>query len=139
MEEEKLCRALLQYRNTPSRKDGLSPAQKLYGHPIQDTLTAHHKSFEPEWLQSKMVTNAKSTAYLESSRRYYNTTTHSLPEIVVGTNVAVQNPQTKLWDTYGMATAISPQRQYHIKTSRGTVLIKNRQFICRECQSQFRI
>ena len=31
LDQDKLCRALLQYRNTPSRKDGLSPAQKLYG------------------------------------------------------------------------------------------------------------
>ena len=47
--EEKLCRALLQYRNTPSRKDGLLPAQKLYSHPIQDVLPAHHSSFALEW------------------------------------------------------------------------------------------
>ena len=32
-----LCQALLQYQNMLSRKDNLSPAQKLYGHPIQDT------------------------------------------------------------------------------------------------------
>ena len=37
LETDRLARALLQYRNTPSRKDGLSPAQKLYGRPIQDT------------------------------------------------------------------------------------------------------
>ena len=37
----KLSRALLQYRNTPTRKDGISPAQKLFGHPVQDTLPAH--------------------------------------------------------------------------------------------------
>jgi len=47
LNEDKLCRALLQYRNAPSRKDGLSPAQKLYSHPIQDTLPAHHTSFAP--------------------------------------------------------------------------------------------
>ena len=41
LDENKLTRALLQYRNTPSRKGGLSPAQKLYGQPIQDTLPAH--------------------------------------------------------------------------------------------------
>ena len=42
LNEEKLC-------NTPSRKDGLSPAQKLFGHPIQDTLPAHR---HPEWQKS---------------------------------------------------------------------------------------
>ena len=40
----KLSHALLQYRNTPCRKDGFSPAQKLFGHPVQDTSlpTAGH-------------------------------------------------------------------------------------------------
>ena len=33
-------------RNTPSVKDGLSPAQKLYGHPIQDIIPAHDRSFD---------------------------------------------------------------------------------------------
>ena len=41
LDENKLIRALLQYRNAPSCNDGQSPAQKLYGHRIQDTLTAH--------------------------------------------------------------------------------------------------
>ena len=50
---------------------------------------------------------------------------------MVGTNVAVQNHQTKLRDIYGVTTAIDPQRQYHIKTTRGTVLIKNRRLIRR--------
>ena len=45
----KLCSALLQYRNTPTRKDGLSSVQKLFGHPVQDTLPAHHRSFATEW------------------------------------------------------------------------------------------
>ena len=33
VDQDVLARALLQYRNTPCRRDGLSPAQKLYGHP----------------------------------------------------------------------------------------------------------
>ena len=41
VDEDVLTRALLQYRNTPSRKDGLAPAQKLYGTPVQDRLPAH--------------------------------------------------------------------------------------------------
>ena len=40
LDHDKLCRAILQYRNTPCRKDGLSPVQKLFGHPVQDILPA---------------------------------------------------------------------------------------------------
>jgi len=37
LNEGKLARALLQYRNTPSCRDGLSPAQKLFGRPVTCT------------------------------------------------------------------------------------------------------
>ncbi len=49
LDEAKLVCALLQIRNTPLCKDGQSPAQKLFGHPIQDTLPAHHRVFTSEW------------------------------------------------------------------------------------------
>ena len=52
LDDEILCQALLQYRNTPSRRDGKSPAQKLYGHPVQDTLPAHRRSFAAKWQQN---------------------------------------------------------------------------------------
>ena len=125
------CRALLQCRNTPSRKDGLSPVQKLYGHPIKDILPAHRKSFASKWQQSLKESAAKTEATVESSRKYYNTTTHPLCEVSVGTNIAIQNHQSRLWDTYGIVTAIGPQRQYHVKTSRGNILIRNQRFIQR--------
>ncbi len=60
LDENKLTRALLQYRNTPSKKDGLSPAQKLFGRPIQDTLPAHRRAFSAEWQRS--TTNAEQQA-----------------------------------------------------------------------------
>ena len=46
LDEEKLALSLLQYGNTPTKRDGLSPAQKLYGHPVQDSLPAHRRSFD---------------------------------------------------------------------------------------------
>lgn len=131
IDEEKLCRALLQYRNTPSRKDNLSPAQKLYGHPIQDTLPAHRKSFAPAWQVSSQEAGQKREATLEAAQRYYNIGSKALPQIQVGTHVAVQDTRSRLWDTYGVVTAIGPQRQYHIKTQRGSVLVRNRRFIRR--------
>ena len=53
LEEDRLCRAPLQYRNTPSAKDGQSPAQKLYRHPVQDTIPAHGWSLDSTWQHSK--------------------------------------------------------------------------------------
>ena len=40
LDHDKLCHAIIQYQNTLCRKDGLSPAQILFGHPVQDTYLA---------------------------------------------------------------------------------------------------
>ena len=57
LDEGKLTRALLQYCNTPSRRDQLSPAQKLFGHPIQDVIPAHRKAYAPQWQKSAEETD----------------------------------------------------------------------------------
>ena len=78
--EDTLCQALMQYRNTPSRKDGVSPAQKLYGHPVQDTLPAHRRSFAPEWqCEAGQVEHSAQTSQ-ETAVKYYNSSAHSLPD-----------------------------------------------------------
>ena len=127
----KLARALLQYRNTPSRKDGLSPAQKLYGHPIQDTLPAHHRAFAPEWQRSITEAEDRGRSHLEQVELYYNRHARALPDINVGSNVAVQNHTTKRWDIYGVVVEIGPNRRYSVRTNGGRVLIRNRRFLRR--------
>ena len=98
LNEDTLCRALLQYRNTPSRKDGISPAQKLFGHPIQDTIPAHRRSFAPEWQMSTQEVEQLANETSEQSKTFYDIHTHQLPDIRNGSKVALQNQQTKLWD-----------------------------------------
>ena len=66
-----------------------------------------------------------------AAARPYNSTASSLPEIHVGTNVAVQNARTKLWDTYGIITWVGPHRQYHVRTVNGQTLLCNRRLIRR--------
>ena len=74
LDEEALCQALLQYRNTPSRRDGLSSAQKLYGHPVQDTLPAHRRSFAPEWQQRAGQAESLRETSQRVATQYYNRT-----------------------------------------------------------------
>ena len=108
------CQALLQYWNTPSARDGLSPVQKLFGHPLQDALPIHPQTFVPEWQHSKEETYRCAQQSQEATARRYNATAGSLPDIRVGTHVAVQDTRTRLWDTYGRVTKVSPHRDYHI-------------------------
>ena len=44
LNHEKFCQVLLQYKNTPSCRDGLSSAQKLCRYQVQDILPARHQS-----------------------------------------------------------------------------------------------
>ena len=128
---EKLCRSLLQYRNTPCRKDGLSPARKLYGTPVQDHLPAHRRSFAEEWQRSSVEVDKSRTRTQQESESYYNQRAHQLPDIVVGSNVALQDPTTKQWNIYGTVTAVGPHRRYFVKTQSGRVLIRNHRFLRR--------
>ena len=83
LEEDTLCQALMQYCNTPSRKDGVSLAQKLYGHPIQDTLPAHRRLFAPEWQCEAEHVEQSAQASQETAVKYYNSLAHGLPDIKV--------------------------------------------------------
>ena len=53
-----------------------------------------------------------------------------LPDIHVGSNVAIHNHQTKLWDLYGMVTDIGPHRKYYIGLP-SRILVRNRRLIHR--------
>ena len=131
VDEDKLAQALLQYRNTPSRKDGLSPAQKLFGHPVQDTLPAHRKAFLPEWQRTATDVEQQAINTQETVEHTYNRHARPLPVLTVGSQVAIQNHDTKQWDIYGTITEIGPHRRYFIKTQGGSVLVRNRRFIRR--------
>ena len=124
-----MCRALLQYRNTPSRKDGQSPTQKQYGKPIQDTLPAHQCSLSPEWQRSTLETEQLAEHTLAQAELYYNSHAQELQDIQLGSTVALQNPRTKLWDIYGTVVNVSPHRRYSVKTQSGRVLVRNRRFL----------
>ena len=126
---ETLSRSLLQYRNTPCRHDGLSPAQKLFGHPVQDSLPAHRRSFAQEWQKSSEEADRKAKATCENVEQIYNQHTRELPNLKVGNHVAIQNPKSKMWDIYGMVTATASHRRYLVKTQSGRVLVRNRRFI----------
>ena len=127
VDQDVLAKALLQYRNTPCRRDGMSPSQKLYGCPVQDSLPAHRRSFAPEWQHP--VNAEQATTVLEKSECFYNQHAHALMGLAPGAQVAVQNPTTKAWDIYGVITAVGPHRRYFIRTQSGRVLVRNRQFL----------
>ena len=129
LNEDKLARALLQYRNTPCVKDGLSPAQKLYGHPVQDTIPVHYKAFAPEWQKKMKEADTRRSMSMENSKRAYNKHATLLAEIAIGCHVAVQDKNTKRFDIYGIVGSIENFRKYVVKTTSRRLLVRNRKFI----------
>ena len=65
----------------------------------------------------------------EAMKRAYNQHARPLPDLTVGTMVAVQDPGTKYWDIYGVITDIGHHRRYFVKTQSGRVLVRNRRFL----------
>ena len=131
LDEAKIARALLQYRNTPSRRDGLSPAQKLFGRPVQDTLPAHRRAFSPEWQRSALDAEDQARSHKEDVEQRYNQHARSLVDIYVGSSVALQDPVSKRWEIYGVVAGIGPYRRYYVRTAGGRVLVRNRRHLRR--------
>ena len=131
LNEDRLCCALLQYRNTLSRKDGISPAQKLFGHPMQDCIPAHCRSFAPEWQKRTQEAEQLATEMLTHSKEFYNIHAHSLPDFQLGSKV-VQTRLAKLWDIYGIVVSVGPNHRYFIKTQSGRIFVRNHCFL-RHC------
>ena len=120
-----------------------SPQHKsLFGHPIQDILPAHRRSFTPEWQKSTEEAEQQAIETMEDVKASYDAHTHSLlPDIHYGSNVTLQNQQTKLWDIYETVVTIEPHRCYHVKTNGRCILVRNRRFLRHHVPAslQFRI
>ena len=61
----------------------------------------------------------------------YNRTARALPVLEVGTRVAVQGSQTKLWDRYRTIVDVGRHRNYFVRMNSGRVLVRNRQALRR--------
>ena len=115
---------------TPHPTDGLSPAQKLYRHPVQDIIPAHHRYFAKKWQPEAEAAEQQASNTFMASKIHYNQHAHTLPDIQVGSDVAIHNTRTKLCDIYSIVTYITSHRHYYVKTPSGRVLIRNRRFLC---------
>jgi len=56
------------------------------------------------------------TQALQKAQQYYNQHTRHLPDIRIGYNVALQHPQTKMWDIYGTVINVGPHCHYLVET-----------------------
>ena len=127
-----MCLALLQYRNTPSCKDGQSPHRSFLLDQYR-TLPAQCRSFAAEWQRDTLEAEQLAQRTVTQTEMYYNRHAQDLQGIQVRSTVALQDPRTKLWDIYGTVVNVSSHRRYSVKTRAGLVFIRNRRF--QQCRS----
>lgn len=134
LDNDKTARAILQYHNTPLPGIHLSPSQILFHRQLRDqipTLPSQYQLHE-EWLKlaktREVLLHQRNTHLLEK----YNSATHPLKPLTVGTHVVIQDNtrKHKLWDRTGIVVECLPYRQYNIRMDgSGRITLRNRRFL----------
>ena len=135
IDNDKVAQAIMQYRNTPLPDLQLSPAQILFHRQLRDHIPAHpsHYHLHPNWMISA---KEREEAYNKRNHvitEQYNTSTHLLPPLPIGTTVMIQNRgkhRPRQWLRTGQIVEALPHRQYRVKTNgSGRLTLQNRCFL----------
>ena len=141
LDNDRVVRALLMYRNTPDPGCKLSPAQILLGRQLSDTLPCINKEImvfdNPEisdrWKEAwSAKEEALRTRYVKTLE---NLNEHSRPlhPLELGDYVMIQNQSgrfPKKWDKSGKVIEMKGNDQYAVKVNgSGRVTLRNRRFL----------
>ena len=131
---DQVCRALLQYRNTPIQHLGLSPAQILFHRNLRDGLPTDPRALRPHTRWIEAACN-REEAYRKRNIALtgrYNRTTRNLAELPPGTTVLVQDQHVgnrRRWNKSGTIVEAN-NRQYDVRMDgSGRIVSRNRRFI----------
>ena len=125
------CRSLLQYRNTPIKHIGLSPAQILFHRKLRDGIPMDPSSLRLNkmWL---IAAKQRENSLLQRNKSLtdtYDQHTKQLPILSIGTEVVIQDQTSKRWNRYGTIVNKEDRKYFiHVPDS-GRTITRNRKFI----------
>ena len=134
---DKVCRALLNHRNTPDAEWKLSPAQLLFGRPVRDFLPIKLNQYDPQecWITDRESREQAMRHRVYLGREKWTAKTRDMPGLKVGQHVSIQNQHgtgkiAKRWDRTGVVVEDLGFNKYRVRIDgSGRTTDRNRQFL----------
>ena len=135
LDSDRVARALLNYRNTPDRDLGRSPAQIVFGRSLNDAMPLSLGKLRPsvDWLLSKEQRERALKGRQDRMQVKWAEHSRELKPLREGDRVWVQN-QTGIrqnkWDRTGVVQTVMGNRQYRVRLDQtGRETVRNRRFL----------
>ncbi len=132
LKTEAVCRALLQYRNTPIKNLGLSPAQLLFHRQLRDVLPARSTLLKPHkrWITAARNREKAFQQRDTAAKERYNTFSKNLDPLSVGSRVFIQDFQNRRrWNRSGRVVERDDRKYTICMDGSNRVVTRNRKFI----------
>merc|ERR1711872_527480 len=121
LDHDKIVRAFLAHRNTPTDSTGISPAHVIFGRQLPDgfKFTADLDKYNdtrvhPAWRETWRLREAANRQRFFCQQQTTNARARPRGPLHVGARVLVQNRHDRTWDRSGRVTAVLPNNAYYV-------------------------